>query len=130
MRMSDLESEGFSLEDCIYSEKPLVLTHPVTDEQYLWLTEWHTSHIPELDDDEGEQVLQTLIAHMNESPVYQHDWKELDIVIWDNMLVQHARPKPVPATRTLRRVASYQSADGQEGASSMSRLIQTGSKNA
>jgi len=37
--------------------------------------------------------------------VYAHEWREGDLVIWDNIALQHARAQVLPDTRrTLRRV--------------------------
>jgi taurine dioxygenase len=35
--------------------------------------------------------------------IYSHAWQPQDLVIWDNLAVQHARPLPNDAARTLRR---------------------------
>ena len=35
--------------------------------------------------------------------VYEHVWHPGDLVIWDNLIVQHARPEPNDRARTLRR---------------------------
>jgi taurine dioxygenase len=106
VRRVDLEAEGLSLADCVYSVKPIVLKHPVTGEPLLWLTKYHVSHIHEMEDDEGEQLLQDLFAHMNRCAVYEHQWSLADLLLWDNLALQHARPDPLPTTRTLRRVVA------------------------
>jgi len=35
--------------------------------------------------------------------IYTHDWQPGDLVVWDNITVQHCRPKPNDVPRTLRR---------------------------
>lgn len=44
--------------------------------------------------------------------VYRHPWREGDLLVWDNMLLQHARaPFPENSRRTLRRCAIGQDAE-------------------
>jgi hypothetical protein len=39
--------------------------------------------------------------------VYEHHWREGDLVFWDNLALQHGRPPLTqPGERTLRRMAS------------------------
>ena len=37
------------------------------------------------------------------SAIYEHAWRAGDLVVWDNLTVQHARPEPSSRPRTLRR---------------------------
>ena len=34
---------------------------------------------------------------------YEHCWRPGDLLIWDNLTIQHARPEPNDVPRTLRR---------------------------
>jgi taurine dioxygenase len=131
LRLSDLEKEGLTLDDTVSSVKPLVVAHPVTGEPFLWLTKYHTSHVCELDEDESEELLQSLFAHLDACPVYQHDWAQFDIVVWDNLAIQHARPDVVPTVRTLRRVVSYEPSliDSEDAVLADARDIIRGSRN-
>ena len=57
---------------------------------------------------DGSQIdaywLPFLYAHLYDpANVYAHEWQPNDLVIWDNLTVQHARPEPNAVPRTLRR---------------------------
>ena len=61
---------------------------------------WHRSSCSA----ESHALLEALSGHPYEPEhVYAHEWKPGDLVMWDNLTVQHARPEPRPAPRTLRR---------------------------
>jgi alpha-ketoglutarate-dependent taurine dioxygenase len=87
--------------------KPVAFRHPRTGRTILYVSQMMTSHIDGLDPDASEALLEELFAHLY-APVnsWQHEWREGDLVVWDNLAVQHARP-PValdgPA-RVLRKV--------------------------
>jgi alpha-ketoglutarate-dependent taurine dioxygenase len=64
----------------------------------------HTDRILGLSRDESDALLEEIYAHLyHSSNVIEHVWQPHDLVIWDNLTVQHARPDPKPAPRTLRR---------------------------
>ena len=74
------------------------------------MTELFTSHIVELPRDESEALLQELFSTLYaDDNVYTHTWQNNDIIIWDNLALQHSRPVDMgSAPRHLRR----QSLDG------------------
>jgi len=81
---------------------PVVLHHPVTGIPILFVNPLFTESIPEAGDDSLLTELQASFA----APAFQywHRWRLGDLLIWDNLVLQHAR-KEFPATdrRTLRR---------------------------
>ncbi len=88
---------------------PVLKPHPRTGEPILFVTHRHTSHFVGLTSEQNEalieQVFETLYAPDN---VYSHQWRKGDLLVWDNMALQHGR-KPVALgeqqqRRTLRRV--------------------------
>ena len=91
-------------------EHPIVYPLPHTNQQTLLVTELFTSHVPELPSDESEALLQELFACLYaDANVYTHDWQTDDVIIWDNLALQHSRPVDMgSAPRHLRR----QSLDG------------------
>lgn len=47
-----------------------------------------------------EEIYEALYAP---SEIYEHRWRPDDLVLWDNLTIQHARPEPIDRPRTLRR---------------------------
>jgi taurine dioxygenase len=86
---------------------PVAKRHPRTGRTLLYVSQQVTLELAGLDPDENEDLLEKLFAHLYDPEhVYQHDWRNGDLVIWDNQAVQHARPNVVleGPTRTLRKV--------------------------
>jgi alpha-ketoglutarate-dependent taurine dioxygenase len=88
---------------------PIGQTHPRTGETMLYVCEQMTKSVVGLEPDESEALLQDLFAHLYDPATEWHqDWRERDLVVWDNLATQHARHANVrtdgPA-RTLRKVA-------------------------
>jgi alpha-ketoglutarate-dependent taurine dioxygenase len=91
-------------------EHPLVYPLPHIDAKALFVSELQTSHIVELARDEGEALLQDLLARLYaEDNVYTHTWQPNDLIIWDNIALQHCRPREMG---TPRRHLRRQSVDG------------------
>jgi taurine dioxygenase len=90
------------------TEHPVVITVPHTGKKALFVNEFNTSHIVEYGPDsaEGEELLQTLFAALyNEENVYEHPWQNGDLVLFNNLSVQHARTGRIDhSPRTLRRL--------------------------
>jgi alpha-ketoglutarate-dependent taurine dioxygenase len=85
---------------------PVLSQHPRTGAPLLFVNEYYTSHIPELTPEAGEQVIQDACALMYQpDTIYSHEWRPGDLVVWDNIALQHARSEVKPNTRrTLRRI--------------------------
>ncbi len=88
------------------AEHKVIQRHPRTGEPLLFVNEYYTSHVLELDPEAGEQVIRDACAVIYApDAVYAHQWREGDLVVWDNVALQHARAEVRPDTRrTLRRV--------------------------
>jgi taurine dioxygenase len=86
---------------------PVPLPHPRTGATVLYVSQQMTQEIESLPKDESEELLEELFAHLYRAEhLYEHDWRAHDLVAWDNIAVQHARPNVTlegPA-RTLRKV--------------------------
>jgi alpha-ketoglutarate-dependent taurine dioxygenase len=86
---------------------PVAHRHPRTGRTLLYVSEQATIEILGLPEDENEELLKALFAHLySSSNVLRHDWRKGDLVIWDNLAVQHGRSTVAlegPA-RTLRKV--------------------------
>jgi taurine dioxygenase len=85
---------------------PVLMRHPTTGQELLSVNEMQTDRIIGLDGPESEETLEALwgLLYAPEN-TYSHHWRVGDLVVWDNIAVQHGRPAPprdVP--RTMRRV--------------------------
>ena len=70
----------------------------------LFLCLQHTDRLIGLPRGESDALLEEVYAQLYAPDhVYAHLWRPDDLLIWDNLTVQHARPEPVDAPRTLRR---------------------------
>jgi taurine dioxygenase len=66
-----------------------------------------TSEVDGVSPQDSEVLLESLFTHLYDpAHTWQHDWKKGDLVLWDNLAVQHARPtvKLEGPARTLRKV--------------------------
>jgi taurine dioxygenase len=71
-------------------DHPLVRTHPVTGRKSLYCSPRFTVGIVGLDEDEGDALLDELIAHSIKPEFrYSHHWRDSDVVMWDNRCVNH-----------------------------------------
>ena len=83
---------------------PVLFPHPRTGEPVLYVSEMQTVRILELDERESDALLEELFSHLYAADnIYEHEWREGDLLLWDNVALQHARPVPT-APRTMRRV--------------------------
>jgi alpha-ketoglutarate-dependent taurine dioxygenase len=86
---------------------PVGHRHPRTDQTLLYVSQQMTQGIEGLAPDESEAVLEELFGHLyREELIYEHDWRNHDLVAWDNIAVQHARPNVTleGPVRTLRKL--------------------------
>jgi taurine dioxygenase len=87
--------------------RPAIVPHPVTGEAILYVSEMQTARMGDLGPVESEALLQRLFAHLYAPDnVHEHRWRTGDIVIWDNLALQHSRPDLSGCgPRRLQRVA-------------------------
>ncbi|RZJ99166.1 MAG: TauD/TfdA family dioxygenase [Novosphingobium sp.] len=98
-RLEDLEAGD------LCTVHPVVRTQPETGQPYLFVNENMTAEIIGLSRDESDALLGEIYAGLYaESGVYDHAWQPGDMVIWDNLVVQHARGQVGSGARTLQRV--------------------------
>ncbi len=80
---------------------PLVRTNPVNGRPALFLGA-HASHIEGMPIEEGRALLKALLDHVTQPQFrYRHEWREGDLVVWDNRCVLH-RATPYDSTRYKR----------------------------
>ena len=85
---------------------PLVRTHPETGRHCLFLGRRSKSYIAGMSVEESEALLDELWRHATQARFeWHHDWKNGDILMWDNRCVMHRRdPFDAKVRRTLHRV--------------------------
>ncbi|HVH78549.1 MAG TPA: TauD/TfdA family dioxygenase [Stellaceae bacterium] len=85
----------------------LVRTHPGSGRKVLYVAA-HASEIVGWPVPEGRLLLRELIEHATQREfVYRHDWRQGDLVIWDNRATMHrGRHYDEDKVRDLRRVTT------------------------
>ncbi|MGE0384982.1 MAG: TauD/TfdA dioxygenase family protein [Gammaproteobacteria bacterium] len=89
-----------------HHSRPVLDRHPVTGEIYLCVSQTMTSHIEGWSDAESDALFKEIEAYAySPANTYCHQWRTGDLVIWDNVALQHARPAlRAGSRRHLRRV--------------------------
>jgi len=85
---------------------PIFRKHPETGRSALFVNELMTVEIIDIPNHESQNLLEKLFAHQkNREFIYEHKWKEGDLVMWDNRCCNHARTDfSTNERRMLRRV--------------------------
>jgi taurine dioxygenase len=86
---------------------PLARPHPRTGRTALVISENHTREIVGLPPAESDELLDEVFAHLyGPENVYELEWRNHDLVVWDNIAAHHARRSVTleGPTRTLRKV--------------------------
>jgi alpha-ketoglutarate-dependent 2,4-dichlorophenoxyacetate dioxygenase len=80
---------------------PIVRTNPANGRRSLFLGA-HASHVEGLPLEEGRALLRALLEHVTRPEFrYRHEWREGDLVVWDNRCVLH-RATPYDTTNHRR----------------------------
>lgn len=89
------------------STHPLLGLHPFTGEEMLNLSQFFSSHIVGMTDEESDAIFAELERYQyDEDAIYRHHWQLNDLLIWDNVALQHSRDAVAePSGRLLRRVS-------------------------
>jgi alpha-ketoglutarate-dependent taurine dioxygenase len=88
---------------------PIAYRHPRTGHTILYVCQQTTQRIADMPAAESEPLLDELLGHLYAADKqYAHHWRERDLIIWDNIALQHARPnvKTEGPPRTLRKTIS------------------------
>jgi taurine dioxygenase len=85
---------------------PAVRAHPETGEPLLCVSELCTARLDDLPPAESEALLTELFGRLYAEPgVYRHHWRSGDLLLWDNIALQHGRDDQAGVrTRRLRRI--------------------------
>lgn len=91
---------------------PLVLTHPVTGRNALFLGRRLNAYIVGLEPQESESLLDTLWAHATKPEyTWYQEWQLGDLVLWDNRCTMHRRN---PFDASSRRIMHRTQLGGQK----------------
>jgi taurine dioxygenase len=98
-RLSDLEAGD------LCTVHPVVRRQEGTGRRYLFVNENMTACIIGLSAADSDALLEELFSYLYaEDAIYDHAWRPGDLVVWDNLSVQHARGQVGVGARTLQRV--------------------------
>ena len=86
--------------------RPALWPHPRTGELLLFVNEQHGWRFAGLSQEDSDDLFDEVFAHLYRAEaVYEHHWVAGDLVVWDNLALQHGRrANPNSVKRSLRRV--------------------------
>ncbi len=92
--------------DIAHQVRPVVIPHPRTGEPVLYVSDMQTSRIEGMDQASSDATLAALFAQLYaDDRILRHTWNNGDLVIWDNIALQHARCDLTGMTpRRLQRI--------------------------
>lgn len=98
-----LNPEDLSTKQYTGAIYPAILPHPKTGEEILFFNEYMSIRFEGLSREESDTLLAETLAHLYKPEnVYEHSWRQGDLIIFDNIALSHSRGKG--AARALRRV--------------------------
>lgn len=69
---------------------PVFMTHPITGKKVLYANPGYSIRINELPEARSDELLKFLFEHQTQERFkYRHNWKEGDVLMWDNMGTIH-----------------------------------------
>ena len=76
-----------------------------TGRPYVFVNGQSTACLIGVPESESDALIEELLSYVYaEDNIYEHKWTNGDIVIWDNLALQHARGRITGGVRTLQRV--------------------------
>lgn len=87
---------------------PACLRHPKTGRELLFVTAQHAARLIEAELERSDELIRLLLDHIYRPEYeYEHEWKPYDLLVWDNLALQHTRARasePSEGSRVLQRV--------------------------
>jgi len=81
---------------------PMVITHPVTKRECLFLGRRRNAYIVGLPINESEKLLDAVWAHTTKKELsWYQEWQVGDLILWDNRCVMHRRDDFDPNSRRI-----------------------------
>ncbi len=89
-----------------HAAHPLVMAHPRTGVPLLYISRGHAGTVVDPDGLEEQELFEQLLDYSYaEDNIYEHWWHRRDLLIWDNLALQHSRPAlSGSAPRILQRL--------------------------
>jgi taurine dioxygenase len=84
----------------------VIRAHPVTGRKVLFVNEGFTALVEGMPKAESDALLHQLFDHIiRPEALYTHQWREGDLLMWDNCLTQHraVRDYDLPLRRRMHR---------------------------
>lgn len=98
---------GLDHPDIPEAEHPIVLQHPDTGREILYVSKGITRHVVGMPVDESRDLLKQLADHSTKSElVYGHEWQVGDMVVFDTLGTLHRRDAWNPTERRVMRQMS------------------------
>jgi taurine dioxygenase len=93
--------------DAIAQTRDIVMLHPGAGRPILYVNEQHTARIEGLSRDASDALLEQLFAVLYAPQNrFEHPWRNGDLILWDNLALQHGRPDVTGVRpRTLQRAS-------------------------
>ena len=80
------------------TEHPIILVHPWSKRETLFINPSHTHSLVGLDKAESDALLNELYEHaINPDFQYHHQWRSGDVVFWDQRCVMHRAGRGTPS---------------------------------
>lgn len=88
------------------TDRPVISDHPITHTPFIPVSPQQASHFVGRTEEQSDELLDELFAYLySDRFVYEHQWVKDDLIIWDNITLQHGRRENAPdARRCLRRI--------------------------
>lgn len=86
--------------------RPTVLVNPHSGHHYLNVSEMHAARLVRMPWEESRDLLEAVFSYLYRADnLFEHRWRQGDLVAWDNRALQHARGSLVDVgRRVLQRV--------------------------
>jgi taurine dioxygenase len=88
------------------ADHPLMFEHPRTKEKILFFSKLQALEILDMPKEESAPLFELFTSYIeSEDIIYRHKWHTKDVVVWDNLALQHSRETFDPKyPRHLQRV--------------------------
>lgn len=94
------------------STHQIFMTHPITGEEVLYANPGYAMRINELAKVESDEILQYLFTHqLQDKYVYNYEWQEGDVLMWDNIGTLHKAYADYEAHEHRRMIRCQVAAD-------------------